>query len=152
MNISQCMKRNVVSIPETSTIREAAAVFAKAHVGLLPVVNKDDKPVGVVGLHDLLALELPDFVSFVADVDFVHDFGAVEVTHPSGTVLDQPITTLMKPPVMVDEDTGLLRAYALLLQHKLHDIPVLSDDGKLVGIASTVDIGIAILSAWAKVR
>jgi CBS domain-containing protein len=152
MNISQCMKRNVVSIPETSTIREAAVMFTKTHVGLLPVVNKDDKPVGVVGLPDLLALELPDFVSFVSDVDFVHDFGAVEVTHPSANVLDQSITTLMKPPVTVDEDTGLLRAYALLLQHKLHDIPVLAEDGKLIGIASTVDIGIAILSAWSKVR
>jgi CBS domain-containing protein len=138
------MKRNVVSIPETSTIHEAAAIFAKAHVGLLPL--------GVVGIHDLLALELPGFVSFVTDVDFVHDFGAVETTHPSGKVLDQSITTMMKPPVMVDENTGLLRAYALLLQHKLHDIPVLSEDGKLIGIASTVDIGIAILSAWSKVR
>jgi CBS domain-containing protein len=146
------MKRNVVSIPETSTIREAAVMFAKAHVGLLPVVDTENKPVGVVGIHDLLALELPDFVSFVADVDFVHDFGAVEVTHPSAKVLEQPITTLMKPPLLADEDTGLLRAYALLLQHKLHDIPVLSEDGKLVGIASTVDIGIAILSAWAKAR
>ncbi|HSB66697.1 MAG TPA: CBS domain-containing protein [Anaerolineales bacterium] len=152
MNIIQCMKRNVVSISETSTIREAATVFAKAHVGPLPVVDRENRPVGTVGLHDLLALELPDFVSFVADVDFVHHFGAVEVTHSSGTVLDQPITTLMKPPVMVDEETGLLRADTLLLQHKLHDIPVLSDDGQLVGIASTVGIGITILSARAKVR
>jgi hypothetical protein len=28
--------------------------------------------------HKLPDRRLPDFVSFVADVDFVHDFGAVE--------------------------------------------------------------------------
>lgn len=50
----------------------------------------------------------------------------------------------------MEEDTGLLRAYALMLQQNLHDIPVVSKDGKLVGIASRVDVGVAILSTWDK--
>ena len=152
MAISKYMKRNVVSIPETSTIREAASVFVKNHVGLLPVVDKDNKLVGVVGMRDLLSLELPDFVSFVVDVDFVHDFGAVEDTRPPAEVLDKPITTLMISAISVPEDSGLLRTYALMLQHELHDMPVVSEDGKLVGVSSRVDIGAAILSAWAKVN
>ena len=78
MEISKHMKRNVVSIPETSTIREAAAVLVKHHIGLLPIVGQNKKLIGVVGLRDLLALELPDFINFIADVDYVHDFGAVD--------------------------------------------------------------------------
>ena len=152
MNISKYMKRNVVSIPETSTIREAAAVFVKNHVGLLPVLDKNEKPIGVLGLRDLLALELPDFVNMIADLDFVHDFGAVETTRPSAERLDKSVKTLMEPVITVEEDTGLLRAYALMLQHNLHDIPVVSKDGKLTGIASRVDIGITILSAWEEVE
>jgi CBS domain-containing protein len=151
MNIRDCMKRNVVSIPETSTIRETAAVFVKEHVGLLPIVDAENNLVGVVGLRDLLSLELPDFVNFVTDLDFVHDFGAVENTRPSAKVLDQSIKTLMKPPITVPEESGLLRVYALMLQHNLHDMPVVSVDGKLVGMASRVDIGTAIVSAWSKV-
>lgn len=151
MEIRKYMKRNVVSIPETSTIREAASVFVKHHIGLLPIVDKENKLVGVVGLRDLLALELPDFVSFVADVDFVHDFGAVEDTRPPAEVLDNPVATLMIPAISVPEDSGLLRTYALMLQHGLHDMPVVSADGKLAGVASRVDIGTAILSAWAQV-
>ena len=150
MEISKYMKRNVVSIPETSTIREAASVFVKHHIGLLPVVDQQKKLVGVIGLRDLLSLELPDFVSFVADVDFVHDFGAVENTRPSSELLDQSIQMLMKPAITVPEDSGLLRAYALMLQHGLHDIPVVSPDDTLLGVASRVDIGVAILSAWKK--
>jgi CBS domain-containing membrane protein len=151
MVIAKYMKRNVVSIPVTSTIREAAAVFVKHHIGLLPIVDEDNKLVGVVGLRDMLSLELPDFVSFVADVDFVHDFGAVETTRPPAEMLANPVTTLMIPAISVREDSGLLRTYALMLQHNLHDMPVVSADGKLAGVASRVDIGAAILSAWAKV-
>jgi CBS domain-containing protein len=146
------MKHNVISIRETATVREAAAVFVKEHIGLLPIVDQNKKLVGVVGLRDLLSLELPDFISFVADVDFVHDFGAVETTRPPAEVLDESIQTLMKPPITVPEDSGLLRAYALLLQHQLHDMPVVSEAGKLVGMASRVDIGTAIVSAWLKVE
>ncbi|HEX2996325.1 MAG TPA: CBS domain-containing protein [Anaerolineales bacterium] len=150
MEISKCMKRNVISIRETSTIREAAAVLVKHHIGLLPVVDKDKKLVGVVGLRDMLALELPDFVNFIADVDYVHDFGAVETTRPPAKTLDKSIKTLMKPAITVHEDTGLLRVSALMLQHQMHDMPVVSKDNELVGIASRVDIGVAILSTWAK--
>src|SRR5688572_23340559 len=152
MNIRDCMKRNVVSISETSTIRDTAIVFVKEHVGLLPIVDQNNKLVGVVGLRDLLSLELPDFINFIADLDFVHDFGAVETTRPSAEVLDRPVKSLSKPAILVEEDTGLLRAYALMLQHDLHDIPVVSSEGRLVGIASRVDIGTAILSAWEQVE
>src|SRR3972149_221796 len=107
MNISDCMKRNVVSITETASVREAAAIFVKKHIGLLPVVDQNNKLVGVVGLRDLLSLELPDFVNFVADVDFVHDFGAVETTRPSADVLDKSIKTLMKPAMYWNQQEGL---------------------------------------------
>lgn len=150
MSISICMKRNVVSIPDTYTIREAARVFVEKHVGLLPVLDRSHRLVGVVSLRNLLSLELPDFLNFVADLDFVHDFGAVETTRPPDEVLDKSVTTLMSPAIRVTEDAGLLRTYALLLQHNLHDMPVVSADGKLVGIASRVDIGITILSTWTK--
>jgi CBS domain-containing protein len=152
MEIGKYMKRNVVSIPEMSTIREAAAVLVKHHVGLLPIVDQENRLIGVVGMRDLLALELPDFINFIADLDFVHDFGAVETTRPTKDVLDRPVKTLMSPAISVPEQTGLLRAYALMLQHELHDMPVVSGNDTLVGVASRVDIGTAILSTWSEVE
>jgi len=142
------MKRDVVSILSTATIREAARVVVERHIGLLPVVDDQGRLIGVVGLHNLLTLELPDFVNFITDVDFVHDFGAVETTRPEPYLLDQPVSTLMRPAISVDEECGLLRAYALMLQHQLLDLPVVAKDRKLVGLASRVDIGAAILSRW----
>ena len=148
MIIRDCMKRDVISIPPTITIRDAARVVIEQHIGLLPIVDDQGMLIGVVRLNDLLTLELPDFVNFIADVDFVHDFGAVESTRPEPYLLGQKVSTLMQPAVDVEEDCGLLRAYALMLQHKLVDLPVVAKDGKLVGLASHVDIGAAILSNW----
>lgn len=150
MNVTSCMKRNVVSIHPKTTIREATSIFVKKHIGLLPVVDDNDKPLGVIGMHDMLTLELPDFVNFLVDLDFVHDFGAVEDMYPSEKIMNKSVQTLMKPAVTVEEDCGLLRAYALLIQHNQHDMPVISKEGKLVGITSRVDIGTAILSTWLK--
>lgn len=150
MKVSSCMKHNVVSIDATATIREAAKVFVRKHIGLLPVVDDDNNLIGVIGMRDMLTLELPDFVSFLPDVDFVHDFGAVEDTRPATKTLNKTVAALMKQPFTVKEDCGLLRAYALMLQHNLHDMPVVSKEGKLVGITSRVDIGVAILSIWPK--
>lgn len=152
MYVKSCMKTNVISIPVTATIREAAAIFVRKHIGLLPVVDRNDKPIGIIGIRDLLKLEMPDFINFVADVDFVHDFGAVEDTRPPASTLNKSVKSLMRTIVTIEEDCGLLRAYALMLQQNLHDIPVVSKDGKLVGIASRVDIGVSILKAWEKVE
>ncbi len=146
--IKDCMKRNVVSVPVAATIARAAGIFVNCHVGVLPVVDGLGKPIGIIRLGDLLSLELPDFVKLVVDVDFVHDFGAVETTRPEAELLGRPITTLMQSVTTVEEESGLLRAYALMVQHNVSDIPVVNKNGGLVGIVSRVDIGTAILSAW----
>ena len=146
--IKDCMKRNVYSIPSTATIRQAAALVVERRIGLLPVVDEQGKPIGVIRLGDLLSLELPAFFTLLPDLDFVHDFGAVETTRPSAAELDFPVKPLTQPWIFVEETCGLLRAYALMIKHNLYDLPVVSEDGTLVGIASRVDIGTEILSAW----
>ena len=80
--------------------------------------------------------------------DFVKDFGAVETTQPTAEMLRQPVTTRMGPAFSVPDNCGLLRAYALMYDHNLHDLPVVNAQGRLVGIASRVDLGTAILSNW----
>jgi CBS domain-containing protein len=148
MKIKQCMKRNVVSIPASAAVADAAQVFVKRHIGVLPVLDAAGKPVGILRLKDLLSLELPDFFNLVSDVDFVHDFGAVETTRPAPELLARPVTSLMQPIVTVEEDCGLLRAYSLMLKDDLHDIPVVDSSGLLTGIASRVDVATAVLSSW----
>jgi CBS domain-containing protein len=146
--IKNCMKRNVISIPETATILEAATRMTERHIGQLPVVDHKGKLIGVISLPELLSLEMPAFFNLISDLDFVGDFGAVETTRPTPEEVDQPVTTLMQPARSVVEDSGLLHAYGLMLKHNLSDLPVVSEGGQLVGVVSRVDIGTAILTTW----
>jgi len=64
-------------------------------------------------------------------------------------MLGKPVTAYMQPATTVKEDSGLLRAYALMLQHDLHDLVIVDkEDSKLIGIASRVDISVAVISTW----
>ncbi|MEN6523487.1 MAG: CBS domain-containing protein [Anaerolineaceae bacterium] len=150
--IKSCMKRNVISVQSIATIRDAALMMSARHIGLLPVVDQEKKIIGMVGLPDLLNLEMPAFFNLLNDVDFISDFGAVETTRPTAAQIDQPITDIMQPALSVSENCGLLVAYGLMIKHNLSDLPVISKNGTLVGIVSRVDIGSAILSSWKEIE
>ncbi len=146
--IADCMKKNVISIPVTASIGQAAALLASHHIGSLPVVENSGRLVGLIQLHDLLALVLPDFVRLVEDFDFVGDFGAIEMRKPDASSLSIPVNKVMQTAISVNRNCGLLRAYSVLRQMKVHDLPVVDETGYLIGIASRVDIGSLLLSTW----
>jgi CBS domain-containing protein len=148
MQVKDCMKHNVYQISPATTVAEAAQIFASKHVGSLPVVDRQGKLVGLLQLRDLLELVLPDFLKLLDDFDFVPDFGAVEERKPSATTLALPVSKLMQPPVSVEADGGLLRAFSLLYKYQLHDLPVVDAGNVLVGIVSRVDVGTALVNNW----
>lgn len=148
MNISKCMKKNVHHIPPETSIRQAAEFFVKYHIGTLPVVDEDNKLLGILQIRDLVSLVMPDFVHMMENIDFLLDFGAAEVRLPDDDLLEKPVSQVMQPPVFVAGDSGLLRASALFKKHELADLPVVDNDGRLIGIASLVDIGTSFLKSW----
>lgn len=150
MQIRDCMKRNVVSIPVTASLEEAAHTLAERKIGMLPVVDELGRLVGLLHLKDLLELVMPTFIRLVEDFDFVHDFGAVELVRPSPEMMKRPVREVMQEPVIVKEDCGLVRAFAILHEHGWYDLPVVSADKELVGVASRVDIGAALLATWGR--
>ena len=103
---------------------------------------------GVLQLRDLLNLALPDFTRLMEDFDFVGTFGAANSIQPSKEEIAKKVSEVMEPPVCVDDTCGLSRAFALLHHHNLTDLPVVDAENCLVGIASRVDIGTAMLKKW----
>jgi len=145
------MKREVVTVTAEMTVPEAAQVVAERRVGTLPVVGADGRLEGIVTLLDILRVFMPDFVELLDNIDFVHDFGALEDLQPRDVPEAARLTVreIMEPPVAVDQEAGLLRACALMFKHRLQDLPVVDSEGRLVGLVSRVDIGAAFLAAWA---
>lgn len=148
--IGSCMKRRVITVSPVTTAQDAARIVVSHHVGTLPVVDARGVLVGVVRLDDLLQVFMPDFVALMDNIDFVHDFGALEILQPQDMPEAARLTMrdLMQPPVFVEQTCGLLRAFATMTKHDIRDLPVVNQAGALVGIASRVDIAAAFLAPW----
>jgi len=143
------MKSNAVSIVVSASIQEAAQLFVQHHIGTLPVLDDSDRLVGILHMRDLLKLVMPAFVDLIPDFDFVEaDFGVFEELTISEDAAITPVRDLMETAVAVQANSGLLRAFAFLNSHDLYDLPVVDADGRLVGLASRVDIGTALLNRW----
>lgn len=145
-----CMKRRVVTVNAATTVHEAARLVVDEHVGTLPVVDEAGVLIGVVRLQDLLGVFLPDFVALLDNIDFVRDFGALEGAKHEGMSEVGGLTMgeLASPPVAVEEDSGLMHALATIVKRQLQDLPIVDASGRLVGIASRVDIAGAFFAAW----
>ncbi len=151
MEISLCMKKEIVKAPVTTTVADAAYLFCAHHIGMLPVVDDAGNLVGILQLRDLLHIIMPAFVDLIEDIDYVGDFGAMEDREPAQEKLNKPISEVMEAPTCVRDDSGLVRAFAFIHKHELIDLPIVNRDGQLVGLASRVDIGRALLASWCQV-
>ena len=149
MIVDTFMKKNVISIQETATIGDAADLFAHHHIGTLPVLDTENHLMGILHMSDLLRLVMPDFIQLVDDFDFiVGSLGAFETLLPSPESAAKSVSTLMHEPVSAKNDCGLMLAFALLDHHKLYDLLIVDEQHHLVGLASRVDIGTALLKSW----
>ena len=148
MKVRDFMKQRVISIPLDATIGSAVQLFREHHIGTLPVIDDDKHLVGIVRLRSILALAMPDFINLVTHFEFAHDFGAVEFHNPNADQFNRPIAEIMEEPVSAEADSGLVRAAALIRRSNLIDLPIVDKNNVLVGLASHVDVGIAMMSHW----
>ena len=148
MTVRDYMKQKVFSVRQDATVEMAAAVIRKHRVGTLPVVDLENKLVGMLRLESLLALVMPDFVHLIEHFEFAHNFGSLERTKPEPDSLKHIVAEIMEEPVSVTLDSGILRAAAVLHFRDLRDLPVVDSENTLVGLVSHVDLGIALMKSW----
>lgn len=148
MIIRNCMKMQVFSIHVEQSIHDAAKMMEKYHIGTLPVVEAENRLIGILTLHSLLRIVLPDFVELINHFPYINNLGVFETKIPSQNELNIQIREIMQEPIFVQDDWGLMHAAAILHNAELTDIPVVDSEKRLVGIASHVDIGTAIIHSW----
>ncbi len=148
MKIEKHMKRHVFSVKETDTLKTAGNLYMKHHIGTLPVINDDGVLTGILLIRNLLDLAMPDFTHLIEDFDYIHSLGVFEDRKVEPETLARQVREVMIEPVSVKADSGLMLAAAVLTRENLADIPVTDNECRLVGIASRVDIGVALLKTW----
>lgn len=108
---------DVVTAGPDTTITDVARTMRDEELGDL-VISEDDRPVGIVTDRDV-ALTL-------AEGEDVRDLTAADI--------------MTEDPVTIHEDATAVDLPARMAEGLIRRIPVVDDDGKLVGIATLDDV------------
>ena len=125
--VAEYMTRKVVSVPPQTGIREAFFKMKQHHIRHLPVVDEDNKLIGIVSDREL---RRPDWVDESLDIAHVYSLD------DEMFVKDVMISNVY---VIHTYDT-LRKAIKLLLENNIGAAPVLDKTGALVGMLSAVDL------------
>ena len=145
------MTTDVVTITPEASVEDIAKLLLARGISGVPVVDGEGTLVGTVSVTDIVNMFLPDFVAVMDEIDFVHDFGDLENTSAEDKQRAKMlhVSDVMEEPVALEEDAGLVHALSVMEKHNLRDLIVIRE-GKLVGIASQVDIGRAFLTEFTR--
>ena len=117
LKVEDVMVRDVVTIDENSTVREAADVMNKFEIGCLIAVKKG-KAVGIITERDLLKRVVAE----------ARDVNKTKVK-----------AVMSSPLVVVEPGMDLEEAVKLMFQMKIKKLPVV-EEKRLVGLVSLTDI------------
>jgi len=138
MKAKDIMDRNVVTIRETATLRELNEVLQRHRIEAVPVINEENKVIGIVTLGDLIRAILPSYAELHENSLYLHDFEYLEerVHHIEHIQVREIMSHGL---ISVTEDTPILKIGSIFLLKGIERIPVLRD-GELVGMVSRADL------------
>lgn len=143
MLVRDVMKINVVTIPKGTTWRRVAEVLLEHRISGAPVVDVDQRIVGVVSEKDVFRAIYPTYEEWYEGPQAYTDFLALE--EEARRAQEKRVEDFMsRKLVSVTSDTPILKVGALMVATGIHRVPVV-DEGTLVGMVSRRDIFRAIL-------
>ena len=145
MKVRDAMSRSVRSVTPDMKVMEVASLMTLYRFHGLPVVDAEDKLVGIIAEKDVLHTLFPKLDDLM--IGGMHSVDLDKEMARYGDVLNQTVEELMtKNPLSVDPDMHLLRAATIMVRHKFRRIPVV-EDAKLTGVLSLGDVHKAIFQA-----
>jgi len=141
MLVKEIMTRAVKTITPDTQLQEVASLMCLNRFSGLPVVEGDDKLVGILAERDILGYLFPDIKEVMGGMSSL-DFEGMESDYKK--VLPLKVADLMTlKPISVSPDIPILKAVSVMARHNFRRIPV-ADGEKLVGMISLGDIHRAI--------
>ena len=128
------MTTRVVAVRQTVPCKVIATLLTQYRVSAFPVLDDDGQVVGVVSETDLLSKE-----ALVATLGALPS--GLEDRGEFAKAAAVTATDLMtKPPVTITPGEPVTSAARLMYQCKVKRLPVVTEDGRLVGIISRADV------------
>ena len=136
VSVRDVMTKNVVKIRADADFTEATNLLSENRISGLPVVDEEDRVIGVITEGDVLSM---------AGLRKEHAFKDI-IRHILGEPLSRPkesrqLRDVMSAPAITTGPDADVRDVALTLDEKrIKRLPVVDEQGRLIGVISRADI------------
>ena len=137
------MTRNVISVTTQTTIKEFAQILISNNISGAPVLGQDEELIGIATESDLIfqnkKFKVPPVITILDSFLFLDnpDKMEQELKKIAGaTVID----IFTEDIISIKPDTPLDEIATIMTEKKIHTLPVLSENGKMVGVVGKKDI------------
>jgi CBS-domain-containing membrane protein len=139
---SEIMSTDVITLKPEMDFVTAAKVLLDHRVNGAPVVDRDNRLVGILCQSDLIAqqkrMPVPTLITVLDS--FIQLTSAKQIEKQVRKIAALTVSEAMTPdPVTVQPDTHITTIAALMVDSNLHTLPVVEND-RLVGIIGKEDV------------
>jgi len=127
MKVKDLMRTNVVSLRVGDTLGVAEDIMSMGRIRHLPVVDEENRLVGLVSQRDLFRASISSVLGF--DRSKEHEW--------MGKIRIRDI--MAKQVVTIDPEAGVTDAVEKFIEEKFGCLPVTDAEGKLVGLLTETD-------------
>jgi len=149
MKVRDVMTKDVVSIRPFATLKEAAELLVQHRISGLPVVDGDGRVVGVLSEGDILfrereAPEPKGLLARLLEVEPLDVKWKLEA-HTAGAAMTAP-------PVTISPRKAVSEAASVMIDAGVNRLPVVDDEGRLLGIVTRADLVRAFIRSDAEIE
>lgn len=142
LKIRDIMETNVVTVGPDASVRELSQLLEERGVSGVPVVDGDDRVIGVVTEGDIIMqdaeLHFPHYIQFLDGVIFLES--VQRFAERFRKTFGARVSDIMSREVWsVGPDAGVHEVATLMADEKVNRIPVVEDE-RIVGIVTRADV------------
>jgi CBS domain-containing protein len=135
------MTRDVKTIPADATLQEVATLLTTHNISGAPVVDESGRVVGIISESDLISeakkrSSVPHVAAF--GIFIPQEETLDRLYHGGATLIAEEV--MSKRIVSVPQDTPLDNVAATMVRVNVNRLPVINEDGDLVGIITRHDL------------
>jgi CBS-domain-containing membrane protein len=132
--VRDVMSTHVIAVRQNASYKDMAAMLHAQRVSAFPVLDDHNKVIGVVSESDLLTKE-----ALEGTVPGMLQSMMSQREHARASAVTAA-ELMTKPPVTIGPDESVTQAARLMYSRRVKRLPVVSDDGTLIGIVSRADV------------
>lgn len=142
MLAKEVMVKDVVTVTGETTLEEVARIFIDRNISGMPVVDENDRIVGVISEGDLVYQQKPVTPPlFINLFDGILQVDRKDFWEEISKMAAYQVKDLMnKHVISAHEDTSVNEIASLMINKKVNRIPIVDNDNHVLGIITRHDI------------